>query len=254
MYNTTLGIMSVATNIYIDYWADMVKSLDSNLEANQNCVAHVFTDQVNRAETVASELSRLIVKIHEIPAYRWPDATLRRYEIFLNFKEFLSQDILMHLDADMLILKPPFDAITQSVEKSDIALVLHPGYWNLKPSFISKVKSLFRGAATRGSWEVRLASTAYVPEVLRKRYVCGGVWIGKRDALLNVMEDLAESVQKDRSRGIEAVWHDESHLNRWAANNPFNGLNPDFCFVAEYPHLQKLNPLILAVTKKERTR
>jgi hypothetical protein len=251
----SLGIVTVATNIYINYWKDMVLSLDSNISTGQQCTAHVFTDQVQVAEDVCKLLKRIKVEIHETPAYGWPDATLRRYEIFANHADKLNQKVLMHLDADMLFLRNVYDDIVDSVSREEIALIAHPGYWRGRSALSERMqKSLKINLKPRGSWEDREISKAYVPEKSRKTYVCGGVWIGKQLPFLKMISELHADVEADRMNGVEARWHDESHLNRWATQNNFNKLAPELCYVREYTHLRALNPGILAVTKLEKTR
>ena len=51
-----------------------------------------------------------------------------------------------------------------------------------------------------------------------------------------------------------AAWHDESHLNNWAANNTFIELGPAFCYEPTYPQLALINPIIMAVDKKDSTK
>jgi hypothetical protein len=247
--------MTIATNIYVDYWEEMIESLEKVYFSDVTCTLHIFTDQIEKAKTVGNRVKKISVEVHEIPAYGWPDATLRRYEIFHKHKEKLNQDVLMHLDADMLFLDNVVDEIFSSVSLEDIALVAHPGFWNIKDSWKTKIKNLVKNEiGAKGSWEDRAKSSAYVPRELRKRYVCGGVWIGKRDSLLNLIERLAINVELDRDKGIEAVWHDESHLNAWAARNAYGLLSPRYCYVNEYDQLADLKPGILAVTKTKRTR
>lgn len=233
----------------------MVESLQRNYNSNATCVLHIFTDQVEKALEIGNCVKKFDIQVHEIPPYGWPDATLRRYEIFHKFREKLNQDILMYLDADMLIRDDVIDEIVNAVSVDEIALVAHPGFWNLEHSWMRKFKNLVKKEVnSNGSWETREESLAYVPRELRKKYVCGGVWVGKRESLLKMIESLAINVELDRSNGVEAVWHDESHLNAWAARNEFLLLSPRFCYVNEYVHLSELKPGILAVTKTKRTR
>lgn len=251
----TLGVLTIATNVYIDYWEDMVISLESTLEVGQTCVAHVFTEQVERANSFAKKLTKVSVQVHEIQAYRWPDATIRRYEVFSKFSNLINQDVVMHLDADMIILENIFEDLFDAVQEKDVALIAHPGFWNRKFVLMIRIKAILtRSKSINGSWESRPESEAYVDPNSRKPYVCGGIWFGKNKAIFNLIKQLAESVEIDRNNAIMAVWHDESHLNQWASKNDFVLLSPEFCFVSEYEHLKRLKPKILAVTKKIKTR
>ena len=108
--------------------------------------------------------------------------------------------------------------------------------------------------SSRGSWEDNKLSTAFVSRENRKQYVCGGTWMGRRIELFELIENLKVAVEVDFANGVVAKWHDESHLNRWAAFNDFNLLDPSFCYVNEYRHLSDLEAKIIAVTKEVRTR
>ena len=254
-HNQSLGILTIATNIYIEYWEEMVLSLEEHLLDGQKCVAHIFTEQTERASNFAQKLSKVSVEIHTIPPYKWPDATIRRYEVFAKYADLIKQDVLMHLDADMLILENVFENIIHFAMESDVVLIAHPGFWNRKFPLLSRVKALvFQSTPLNGSWETHPESQAFVNPKHRKPYVCGGIWFGKRAAILALINQAAEAVEIDRDNSVMAVWHDESHLNHWASKNHFLMLSPEYCYVREYDHLKDLKPKVLAVTKKIQTR
>ena len=255
MSKLTLGVVTIATNIYIDYWEAMVLSLESKFDENETCVVHVFTDQTEKARKIKRTLKKIRVEIYEIPPYGWPDATIRRYEIFTKFAEAIKEDVIMHLDADMIIVEDIFQDITELVQEKGICLVAHPGFWNNSPTLLNQVRFFLKNErAGQGSWEYRRNSTAFVQKELRKVYVCGGIWAGKRENFFKLTSELHLAVEADSKNSVMAIWHDESHLNKWASENEFHLLPPSFCFVNEYEHLSSLHPKVIAVTKKEKTR
>jgi hypothetical protein len=252
--NKSLGVLTIATNVYIEYWEEMVLSLEEHLIEGQKCVAHVFTEQLERASRFAKRLNKVSVQVHEIPAYKWPDATIRRYEVFTKYADQIEQDVLMHLDADMLILENIFEDVFEFATESDVVLIAHPGFWNRKIPFRLRIAAFIRSKPLNGSWETNPRSQAFVHLNHRKPYACGGIWFGKKNAIFSLMSQLAEAVEIDRDNSVMAVWHDESHLNHWASKNEFLMLSPEYCFVREYKHLKNLKPKVLAVTKKISTR
>lgn len=262
----SLGVLTVATNIYIDYWREMAISFDGICKQSDGVVLHVFTNQIDRVERVKSELKNVLVVSHEIPDYRWPEATLLRYQIFDEVADGLLEDILMHLDADMLINQSPLETIQKTSIDGQMCLVSHPGYWRPK-AFLRRANFYLRNIAFLlhdmrmiikigglGSWETDKKSAAYVPRRLRRNYVCGGTWFGEKEAFLKMVSQLSSSVAEDLEHNKIAVWHDESHLNAWATQNSHSTLDPRLCFVSTYPQLQTLTPTITAVDKKIATR
>jgi len=261
----SVGIMTVATNIYINYWKQMIFSFDKAIDSYQMVVSHLFTDQPELAVRIGSDLKNIKLKVYEVDPYVWPEATMLRYKMFSNQSSFLSEDILMHLDADMYVHSNPVPLILESSSSKDINLVSHPGYWrksNNGRSFsevieILKDTSLLRSSIQkkpRGSWETNPKSMAYVPEENRSHYVCGGTWFGKRDAIIELISNLSVMTDIDISNGVIPIWHDESMLNRWASQNPHGLLPPSLCYVDEYSYLNSIPRIIQAVTKSNKTR
>jgi hypothetical protein len=260
-----IGILSIATNVYVDYWKALALSIDSNVASQETIVMHVFTDQTETVNQFASELTRVEVMAHQIDALGWPDATLKRFEIFFSHMHLIEESILVYLDADMLVTKDFTDDVFDSLTTNSIALVAHPGYWrNSKFSNLSfsvgEWKTTLRSIRNlvlnrhQGTWEDNKLSQAFVPRSKRKHYVCGGTWMGRRKELFEMIQILKNTVEQDLSNGIVAKWHDESHLNFWASISEFKLLDPSFCFVKEYKHLSSLSPKIIAVTKDVKTR
>jgi hypothetical protein len=60
---------------------------------------------------------------------------------------------------------------------------------------------------------------------------------------------LAEHTQEDLKKGIIAIWHDESHLNHYAANFPVAILDSRFSWVSNYRNIRHLTPFISSVIK-----
>jgi hypothetical protein len=256
----SVGICSIATNEYISLWDDMATSADQIFTRESNVVFHVFTDQVEFCIKRIREFQNIQCKVHRIENLIWPAATIDRYRVFFEAKNALTEDFLVHMDADMIIHKDFLLELEKFPLKQQITCVAHPGYWRKKIfsrgeySLQRRVKDLFLflKVGALGAWETRPESAAFVPRSSRKDYVCGGVWMGNRLAFLDLCETLYASVEYDHSRNVIAKWHDESHLNHWISTHDFNLLPPSFCFSKDYPHLSELENIIEAVTKDEK--
>jgi hypothetical protein len=257
--------MSVATNIYFEYWKKMVESADKNTVRTDRITFFVFTEQVEKVQEFADSLNNVDVRGFEISPYGWPDATLLRYHIFDQHYSSMITDILMHLDADMFFVSNPWERIRQSISKNEICLVLHPGYWRIKgfsgsifymihPIIAYKDFRMKIRLGGIGAWETRPESAAYVPKESRKHYFCGGSWFGPRESIGNLLQVLSNQVSADGKSELIAKWHDESHLNQWATVNEHNSSSPELCFDETYAQLKNLTPSIIAVRKIEMTR
>jgi hypothetical protein len=146
-----------------------------------------------------------------------------------------------------------------------LTLVRHPGFQRPNGAralslYFSKPKVAISDIFLRynlgalGAWETDPRSMAHVPRDKRTHYVCGGTWWGTRDDLLNLASDLAARVTVDEANGVMARWHDESHLNWWAANHPHQLRDASYCYSSSYVWLRHLPQIIQAVDKQAATR
>lgn len=256
----SVGVFSVATNIYLDYWLDMAISAASFLRAEAGVTLHVFTDRPSEAAGMAPRVPGVTVVPIGIPPLGWPEATMDRYRLVHEHADQIAGDTLVHVDADMLFVAPVGTELDPDAWLGGMAFVRHPGYFRpagrqrlalyaRSPRTALSDVSLRRKSGGIGTWEDRVQSTAYVQRPARGHYYCGGVWMGRREPLLTMSSELARQVADDHRRGIIAVWHDESHLNSYACRHPHTELGPEYCFVPEYPQLGHIAPRIIAVDK-----
>jgi hypothetical protein len=139
------------------------------------------------------------------------------------------------------------------IDSNAMFFVLHPGFSNSNLNFrnpLKTVKRLLRFWVTGGygAWETRKISNAYVPRRLRRAYFCGGIWFGRKMKFSDFISQLRDSVADDLSKNVIAKWHDESHLNRYAAYNEVIILGPQYCYDGKV-ELSAEKPLVVAVEK-----
>jgi hypothetical protein len=237
-----VSFLVIATRGYTKYANDLINSISSHVLTGKQIEIIVFTDNLDAIANVERE--NLFLKRIQIPDLGWPDATLLRYQIFDENKSSITGQIIVYLDADTII-KAPITEHLLSVEswENGIALVRHPGYFNRNFLFA------FLMRLRAGPFENRRKSQAYVPFVRRRKYVCGGVWMGLRDPLLKMISQLRRQVELDQSIDIIAKHHDESHLNAWRVRNKATLLQPVWAFAPGYKNLKHLKPIIEVVHK-----
>jgi hypothetical protein len=79
-----------------------------------------------------------------------------------------------------------------------------------------------------GPVEKRIESTAFLE--ICQPYFAGGFVGGSTEEFLKMSKAIAANIDEDRRYGILAIWHDESHLNKYLHDNPpARILGPEFC-------------------------
>lgn len=206
-----IGILLIATRKYKQFVNQLIKSLDENFLPEHKLSVHLFTDSIEYPYVIGYERTGIV--IHPIPDYGFPEATLRRYEIFTSIEYNL--DYLYYLDVDMKISLPVGNEIL-----GEVVAVQHPGYYYLGG----------------GSWSNNKASTAYVVPEKRLTYYAGGFQGGKKDFYYHAMMAMRDNIQRDKDNDVLAEWHDESHWNKFLSKYRGGGLielSPSYCMVEQ---------------------
>jgi histo-blood group ABO system transferase len=219
-------ILTIATNKYIQFVERLYDNIEENFLNGHEIECLLFTDH-------EIEESSDNVKISQIDHEPWPMPTLKRYNYFEKEKDFISKfDYCFYFDVDMAVINKVGDEVL-----SDLVATNHPYKIYEKPD--------------QYSYERRPESLAYVPLGEGTNYYAGGFNGGSTKEFLKMSEVIADRVNRDLENGIVAVWHDESHMNRYLIDNPPTlSLTPSYCFAEEflgsnYPH----EPKIIALKK-----
>ena len=201
-----IGLLIIATGKYDTFIPPLFKSVQKYFMTGHEVKMFVFTDgTIPENDTVVR---------FEQEHMGWPHPTLRRYEIFDKHSDVLSEvDYLFYCDADMRFVAPVGDEILPDTETGLVGTE-HPGFYG----------------GRRGTYENRQESLAYVSNNEGSTYFAGGFNGGTSEAFLKMIKTLANNIQEDLKNNIIAVWHDESHMNRYFINNPPKKLNPSYCF------------------------
>lgn len=202
-----IGLLIIATNRYTDFVEPLIKSADKFFFKNNpniNVSYFVFT---NKQLCIQSNRNIFYIDIEHKP---WPWMTLGRYNIFSsNENLFKGIQYLYYIDADMR-----FESDVGVEILSDIVATVHPG---------------FLGA--RGTPENNPKSLAYVAPYVPLTYCAGGFNGGTSKEYLKMANKLSANIEEDYCNGIIAIWHDESHLNKYYIDNPPTTLlSPAYCY------------------------
>lgn len=197
-----VGLLIMATGKYINFVPPLIESAKKYFCPGHQVTFFVFTDgQLPPGDDIVSfHQSRL----------GWPYDTMMRFEVYASHKDvLLTQDYLFACDADMLFVDTAGDEIL-----GERVATMHPGFVN-----------------QRGSYETNPRSTAYVAENEGCHYFAGGFFGGSAREVMTIAETCSAHINQDLQRGIIAVWHDESHWNRYCIDyKPTVILSPSYCY------------------------
>jgi histo-blood group ABO system transferase len=199
-----IGLLIIATNKYIQFLQPLIESADNHFLKNQEVTYFIFSNK-----DININSNRNIVKI-DVEHKDWPWMTLGRYKIFSNSSEILSSmDYLYYCDVDMKFEGGVGDEIL-----SERVATQHPGYYD-----------------RRGTPETNPLSLACVFPHEEMQYFAGGFNGGSSQEYLKMANKISENIDIDYSKNIIAVWHDESHMNRYFIDNkPTKILDPSYCY------------------------
>ena len=219
----SVAIIFIGTNKYLNFFPKYYETCEELLFPGVKKQYYVFTDGGIFGDEIPDHITAI-----KIPHKEWPSITLERFHTILLAEELIQEhDWLLFLDADMRV-----DAVINSEEvlndEKDFIAVHHPCHYN----------------TGTGDFERRPESEACITGN-PLQYYQGCLWGGKMEAVIPMMKLLKERVDKDYSDDIIAVWHDESHLNRFFIENQdrVHALPPDYaypeCF-PQYPYQRKI--------------
>lgn len=201
-----IGLLVMATGKYIQFVESLLKSADQHFCVDHQVTYFIFTDQqIDFRDNVARNIVRI-----EQKRLGWPYDTLMRIPTYLKHKEaYHDCDYLFALDADMLFVNAVGNEIL-----GDLVATQHPGF-----------------LGRRGTYETRKVSTAYVGSHEGEQYFAGGFNGGSKNACISMYETVTKNIAIDLNKKIIAVWHDESHINRYFIDHkPTIALTPLYCW------------------------
>lgn len=200
-----IGLLVIATNKYTQFLQPLISSADDFFLKNHDVTYFVFTNK-----DIDINSNRSVVKTN-VEHKEWPWMTLGRYKIFTESSDKLSEmDYLYYCDADMRFVGEVGDEIL-----NDLVATQHPGYYD-----------------RRGTPETNPLSLACVYDHEEMQYFAGGFNGGTSNEYLKMANHISNNIDIDYSKGLIAIWHDESHLNRYMIDNkPTKILDPSYCCI-----------------------
>ena len=213
----TVAMLYLCTGAYVYFWEEFFKSFEEKFLPNTEKHYFVWTDSDN----IFAEDNKRVHKIYK-ECLGFPDETLKRFHTFSTITDKLeSFDYFFFMNSNSVCI----ETITEEEfipNDDELLVVKHPGYLNTFVKFLP--------------YERREESTAFIAFDEGKYYVLGGVNGGPSAIYLKMIHTLKENIDKDLENNIVAVWHDESHLNKYITNSEvkFKVLDSDYGFFEDW--------------------
>jgi hypothetical protein len=194
-----VSINVIATNKYINFLPDLIKSIDQFVFTKSKILVIVHTNSdIEGIDSISDRITIIKNKIEHEP---WPYTTLKRFHYFNKSKSLIQKsDYSFYIDADSLFIG---DIQEEFLQVEGMVGTIHP--------------CLFSG---NGTPERNPSSKAFISPLEDNRYFCGGFFGGDSKSFLTASEKISSNIDEDLSKGIIAIWHDESHINRFFFDNP----------------------------------
>lgn len=213
LQNTTIGLTVFAIKKYVVFLKLFLETAEEYFMVGHRVIYYVFTDRPADVPQVSLGAGRELVVLSVRSYSRWQDVSMHRMEMISHFSEqrFLHEvDYLVCADVDMRFQ----DHVGVEI-LSALFGTLHPGFYG------SSRKDF--------TYERRPKSQAYIPWEEGDFYYMGAFFGGSVLEVSKLTKACHKAMVADQANGIEAVWHDESHLNKYLLyHKPTKVLSPEY--------------------------
>ncbi len=195
-----IGIFFICTGRYRIFWKPFYQNAEELLFSESNKYEKhyfVFTDEPDKITEQVHP-----IKIEKEP---WPLPTLKRWHYFLSAKEqWQEMDMVYFFNANLKLLLPLAKELLPAEDRPLICTV-HPHH----------------PPGSNYPYERKRRSLACIrPQEGGSYYFMGSLHGGLSEAYRELCEELKTRTDRDLENNIIALWHDESHLNRYALDYP----------------------------------
>lgn len=204
----TIGIIYICTGKYIQFLEGFLSTAETNFLPNHKKEYFIFTEsQLDNPDPSKFHI------IHQ-EKLGWPYDTLNRFHMINGITSQVDHiDYMYFCNANLLINEPIDENILPDLGQEMVG-VNHSGQYRLPNNEFT--------------YERNKNSLAFIPFNEGNYYYQGCLFGGTKDAFLEMSKTLQENIDKDLANDIIAVWHDESHLNRYFLNHPPKVLDPSY--------------------------
>ncbi|XP_058385092.1 histo-blood group ABO system transferase-like [Diceros bicornis minor] len=213
LQNATIGLTVFAVEKYIVYLKRFLETAEMHFMVGHKVNYYVFTDRPEHVPLIRLQKGRQIVILKVRSYSHWQDISMHRMEMISSFSEqrfHQEVDYLVCADVDVIFSNHVGVEILSSLFGT-----LHPGFYGLSRHDFN--------------YEHRPRSQACIPEDEGDFYYIGSLFGGSVAEVYRLAKACHEAMMVDQHNHIEAVWHDESHLNKYLLyHKPSKVLSPEY--------------------------
>ncbi|KAM8930604.1 histo-blood group ABO system transferase 2-like [Pelodytes ibericus] len=217
----TIGLFVFAVKKYIRFLGPFLESAERYFMVGHKVRYYVFTDKVADVQRPKLGENRILSLLEVTADKRWQDVSMRRMQVLTNLtrKQLPKEiDYLVCADVDMVF----GDHVGVEILGERVATI-HPGYFLAEPQTFS--------------YERRDISQAYIPYGDGDFYYMAAFYGGTVEEIYKLSTACQKGIIEDKKKNIEAVWQEESHLNKYLAyNKPTKLLSPEYIWDTNLPH------------------
>ncbi|XP_054853252.1 histo-blood group ABO system transferase-like [Eublepharis macularius] len=222
--NTTIGLTVFAIKKYVVFLQRFLETAETYFMVGHRVKYYIFTDRPEAIPNITVKEGREIVPLRVQNYPRWQEISMRRMEMISYYSQqrFIYEvDFLVCVDVDMRFS----DSVGVEI-LSEVFATIHPGFYAAE-----------RQAFT---YERRPISEAYIPRDEGDFYYCGGFFGGTVAEVYKLTKKCHEAIMADKNKNVEAVWQEESHLNKYFVyHKPTKLLSPEYLWFTGNPHFLK---------------
>ncbi|XP_051270556.1 alpha-1,3-galactosyltransferase 2-like isoform X2 [Dicentrarchus labrax] len=211
---SSVALTVFAVGRYLDaYLSTFLNSSEHHFMVDLPVTYYVFTDNPEKMPDIKLAPQRSIKVIKVERHARWQDISMMRMKAISGVIESDIRHRCTHVfcfDVDQV-----FTGRFGSEALGDSVAVLHAYYYRLPRMWYT--------------YDRNLKSKAYMEngDFYYHAAVFGGSW----RSVKALTEACYQSIMEDKENGVEALWHDESHLNKYMwLHKPSRVLSPEYCW------------------------
>ncbi|KAL8174633.1 UNVERIFIED_CONTAM: hypothetical protein K2H54_050294 [Gekko kuhli] len=233
--NATVGLTVFAIKKYVVFLQTFLETAETYFMVGHRVKYYIFTDRPEDVPNINVKAGReiIVLKVQNYP--RWQEISMRRMETISHYiqQRFVHEvDFLVCVDSDMRFN----DHV--GVE------ILTELFGTIHPAFYASGRRSF-------TYERRPESEAFIPRDVGDFYYMGSIFGGTVSGVYKLTKKCHEAIMADKKKNLEAVWQEESHLNRYfVCHKPTKVLSPEYMWDNYYGSPQFLRKKrFLAVPK-----